>query len=99
MRTARPTHGEGSKVAILGRLLAGREDQLTPDLATYFLRLDFDDRDKARMADLARRNQMGQLTQADREELDSFANAGCLLGILQSRARRYLKKAERTKVS
>jgi len=99
MRTARQTQDEASEVAILGRLLAGKEDQLTPELATYFLRLDFDDRDKARMADLAGRNQMGQLTQAEREELESFANAGCLLGILQSRARKYLKKAERTKVS
>ena len=44
----------------------------------------------ARMHDLAVRNQEGALSPAEREELFAFVNAGDLLGILKSKARRTL---------
>jgi hypothetical protein len=42
------------------------------------------------MAELAETNQAGRLTDVERDELLGFAKAGCLLGILHSRARRVL---------
>jgi len=97
--TTSPSVDPTSEVAILGRLLAGSEKTLTRELATHFLRLEFSDPDKGRMHDLAVRNQADELTEAEREEMLSYAKAGCLLGILQSRARRFLKAPEQNKAS
>jgi hypothetical protein len=44
------------------------------------------------MDELAEKNQAGRMTNAERDELLGFAKAGCLLGILHSRARRALRK-------
>ena len=77
-----------SEVAILSRLLAPEPGRLTPELAEHLLRVGFDDADQARMHDLAVRNQNDELTDDEREEMLGYAKAGCLLGILHSRARR-----------
>jgi hypothetical protein len=79
-----------SEIAILARLLGNEEGQLPADMARYLLTLGFGERDKARMHDLAVRNQEGALTPAEKEEMFAYAKAGTLLGILQSRARRVL---------
>jgi hypothetical protein len=60
-------------------------------MARYVLNLGFSDRDKARMHDLAVRNQADALSPAEKEELFAYAKAGSLLSILKSRARRALK--------
>jgi len=89
-------HGAKSgtgEVAILGRLLSNGKEALTSDLARYFLGLGFTEQDKARMHELAVKNQAGALSAGEKEELVGYAKAGCLLGILQSRARKSLKKA------
>jgi len=41
---------------------------------------------------LAERNREGTLTDAEREELDDFVKVGDLLAILQSKARKLLKR-------
>lgn len=51
------------------------------------LELEFSDDDKARMNDLAVKNQNGLLSKSEGEELLAYAKAGCLLGMLHSRAR------------
>ncbi len=83
----------GAEVAILGRLFLDGKAALTPPRARYLLDLDFADADKERMRDLAARNGAGRLSAAERQELLGYAKAGCLLGILRSRARRALAKA------
>jgi hypothetical protein len=67
--------------------------ELTPARARYLLALGFSDEDQPRIQELASKNQEGLLTEAERDELLGFAKAGCLLGILQSRARRALRKS------
>ncbi len=59
-------------------------------MARHLLTLGFAERDKARMHDLAERNQAGELSPAAREELLAYAKAGTLLSILKSKARRAL---------
>ena len=59
-------------------------------MARHILELGFSDRDKARMHDLAVRNQGDALSAAEKEELFAFAKAGTLLSILKSKARRTL---------
>ena len=79
------------EVPILARVLSKDDGQLPPATARYFLTLEFTDADKARMHELAVRNQDGLLTDAEEQEMIAFAKAGSLLSILKSRARRSLK--------
>jgi hypothetical protein len=81
-----------SEIAILARVLGDERGVLPHDLARYILNLGFNDREKARMHDLALRNQDDALTPAEKEELFAFGNAGDLLSILKSKARRSLQE-------
>jgi hypothetical protein len=83
------THGE-TEVTILARVLGNDQGQLPRDLARYFLDVGFRDRDKARMHDLAVRNQDDALSAAEKDELFAFGKAGDVLAILKSKARRTL---------
>ncbi|MGZ3386368.1 MAG: hypothetical protein ACXVB5_15815, partial [Isosphaeraceae bacterium] len=56
----------------------------------YILDLTISERDKARMHDLAVRNQDDALTPAEKEEMHAFGKAATLLSILKSKARRTL---------
>jgi hypothetical protein len=84
------THARETEATILIRLLCDEVGQLPPELARHILDREFSDRDKARMHDLAVRNQQGTLSPTEKEELFAFANAGTILSILKSKARRTL---------
>jgi hypothetical protein len=88
------TQSETDEIAILGRILSNGQ-AFSPSLARQLLKLGFSDEDKARMHELAVRNQFGSLSAKEREELRSYAKAGCLLGILHSKARQALKQSAR----
>jgi hypothetical protein len=79
-----------SEVTILARILGNEEGELPADLARYILERHVSDRDKARMHSLAARNQEGDLTSREKEEMHAFAKATSLLSILKSKARRTL---------
>jgi hypothetical protein len=83
-------HAGESEVTILARILSNENGQLPDDLARYILDLGFSERDKARMHELAVRNQEDALSPAEKEELFAFGKAGDLLAILKSKARRTL---------
>src|SRR4051812_3283141 len=83
-------HTAENEVAILARVLGDDNGQLPGDLARYILDVTFSERDKARMHDLAVRNQKDELSPAEQEELSAFGKAGDLLAILKSKARRAL---------
>ena len=85
-----PTQDGESEVTILARVLSNESGQLPPNLARYILELGFSDRDKARMHELAVRNQEDALSPKEKEELFAYGKAGDLLAILKSRARRVL---------
>src|SRR5437764_7050574 len=80
-----------SDVAILGRVLAGGDRPLAPELARHILGLGFTDDDKARMHELAVKNREGAISPAELEELDGFIRAGGVLAILQSKARQAIQ--------
>jgi hypothetical protein len=88
--TIATTHASESEVTILARFLGSESDQLPSDFARYVLNLHISERDKARMHDLAVRNQDDALTPAEREEMFAFGKATTLLSILKSKARRTL---------
>lgn len=77
-----------AEIAILARVLGNDDGSFPRDMARYILDLGFSDKDKARMHDLAVRNQEDNLTPTEREELHAYGKAGDLLAILKSKARR-----------
>ncbi len=85
------THAGETEVSILVRVLNNEGGQIPREVAAYLLDLGFSDRDKARMHDLAVRNQDDALSDAEKEELMAFGKAGCLISTLKSRARRALR--------
>lgn len=91
MLTTSHNHAAQTEVTILARLLGNGDERLPPGMARYVLTLGFGDLDKARMHDLAVRNQADGLTLIEKDELLAYAKAGTLLSILKSQARRGLK--------
>ena len=77
-------------MTILARILGNERGQLSPEMARHILTLGFTDLEKARMHDLAVRNQEDSLSPAEKELLLAFGKAGDLLAILKSKARRTL---------
>jgi hypothetical protein len=80
-----------TEVSILARILGNYDGKLPLTISRYILNLGFTDQDKARMHDLAARNQDDALDPAEEEELFAYAKAGTLLSILKSKVRRALK--------
>lgn len=87
--SAATRHGE-SEATVLARFLGNEQGELPRDLARYILGCPFNDRGRARMHDLAVRNQDDALTLAEKEERFGFGKATTLLSILKSKARRAL---------
>ena len=79
-----------NEVTILARFLGNENGQLPDNFARYIVTQEISERDKARMHDLALRNQDDALSPAEKEELIGFAKAASLLSILKARARRTL---------
>ena len=92
------SHATENEVTILARILGNEHGQLSPEMARHILDLGFTDREKARMHDLAVRNQEDSLSPAEKELLLAFGKAGDMLAILKSKARRTLgiKSKKRT---
>jgi|SRR5713101_7266600 hypothetical protein len=90
-------HANGtSQAAIFVRLWETKDGKLPRTLARHILRLGFSIPDKARIQELASKNQQGLISSSELEELDNYIKAGDLLALLQSKARRALKKRKGT---
>jgi hypothetical protein len=90
------TANGASVAAIFARLWDTERGKLSPELARHVLRLVFSAEDRARMHELAVKNQEGQITPAEAEEFDNYVKVGDLLAILQSKSRKLLKVRYRT---
>jgi hypothetical protein len=78
--------------AILGRLVGPNKPGLSPAAAEGILALQFDQADQDRMHELAAKARAGTLTPKEQGEVEAYSRIGSLLGILQSKARRVLKR-------
>lgn len=79
-----------NEVAILARVFVGGNGQVPGDLARAILEVKISARDRARMHDLATRNEADALTADEKAEMRAFGKAATLLSILKSKARRTL---------
>ena len=85
-----------TEAAILGRFVRPEENNLSPTAARAILKLEFDALDRVRMHELAVKNQDGSISPPELEELDNYIEAGDLMALLQSKARRALKHGKET---
>ena len=72
---------------ILSRIIAPERHDLPEEAARAILALAFPQRDVDRMNELASKAREGTLTPCESDELAGYERVGCLLGILQSKAR------------
>lgn len=84
---------QNTEAAILARVIEADESEVTPEGARYLLSMQFPGADGERVDDLSAKARAGSFTDAERAELDSYLHIGSLLGLMQSRARRFLKKS------
>jgi hypothetical protein len=84
------SHFTTADVTILARFLSNGDDPLPKNVARYILHLSISEQDRARMHDLAVRNQDDDLTPEEKEQMYAFGRAATLLSILKSKARRAL---------
>jgi hypothetical protein len=81
----------GDEAAILKRLIRPGK-KLAPAAARALLRLDFDKADRARMHELAQKNQADDLTPKEEIELQSYLKVGLFLDLIHAKASLSLKK-------
>ena len=67
-------------------------DDMSRDLAMGFLSLSFSEADKERYLSLAERHNNGELSAEELKELEGFVDLGTFLTLVQSKARRALRK-------
>lgn len=86
---------QNTGAAILNRLIDPETDDLSSEAARFLLGLDFPEADHARMAELSTKAQTSALTGDDREELLEYLRVADLVAVLQSKARRSLRRLGR----
>lgn len=84
-----------TEAAILARALESDAVALTPEAARYLLSVRLPLSDRERVDQLSAKARTGTLTERESQELDSYLHVGCLLAVMQSKARRVLKDADR----
>lgn len=88
MTVATPSNSEA---AILSRVFIPERGDLSAEAARSILNLEFDEADRIRMHELAKKGQGGELSPAEETELERYRHVGHLLDLMKSKARRSLK--------
>jgi len=78
---------------ILAAVIAPERPDFDPAVARSILTLKFSDEQTRRMRELVDRNNKGTISEAEREEMESYRRVGNLLALLQSKARISLRHA------
>lgn len=81
---------------ILAELIAADSKNFDEPVARAILRLRFSDAQNERMRQLADKYNRGELTEEERQEMESFRRVGNFLAMIQSKARRSLQSADGT---
>ena len=81
-----------TEAAIPARVIESDPNPITPDVARYLLSMQLPPADEERVNELSAKARDGALSESEAQELDSYLHIGRLLAVMQSRARRLLKK-------
>jgi hypothetical protein len=79
-----------ARTDVLDRLLDPVGSFLTPEVATRLVRFRADARTQAKLDRLARKCERGRLTDAERQEYDTYLSAIDFITVLQAKARTVL---------
>jgi hypothetical protein len=77
----------GSESAIWARVIHPERGDLPPEVARFFLDLAFEQNDIDRIHELLVKNQAGELSAAESEELRDYLQVGLEIDLLRSKAR------------
>jgi hypothetical protein len=80
-----------AEAAIWSRIMEPENNGLSREAARSILKLTFNEPDKARMNELARKNREGALTAVERAELENYVKVGDILSLMHLKARKSLK--------
>jgi hypothetical protein len=89
------THTPNTPAAIWTRLLRPEENDMEPEAARFFLKLAFDQQDLDRMHELTVKNQAGDLSVSEVEELKNYRQIGLELDLLRAKALGTIKQSNR----
>ena len=78
--------------SIWNGILQPESGDLPQGAAKAFLRLEFSSTDRERMDQLAEKARTGTLTKQERQDAETYNRVAHLLALMQSKARRSLKK-------
>lgn len=81
------------ETAILARAVDPANWKLAPDAAQALVELKLAGDDQQRMSELAEKARAGELTADDEIEIDNYRQVGCLIELLKSKARLFLRNA------
>ena len=87
-----PSPSRTTAMALLEQLAALDSRTMSPETADTILHLHFDPADQERVRVLSAKAREGALTPSEQADLDESIRVADLLAILQSRARRALKR-------
>lgn len=77
---------------LLARVIVPDEPSLSEHAARSLLALHFPPEDVERMNELAEKNRLGSLTQAEQVEMDTYTRVGSLVNLLKAKARKSLRE-------
>jgi hypothetical protein len=86
-------NGVVTEVDIWTEIVAPEGETMRPEHARAILQWRFTERAERRMRQLAERNNEGELSDVEREELEDYVHVGQVLAVLQARARLSLGQA------
>jgi hypothetical protein len=88
---------EGNTGGVLDRLLDPVSRCFTPETAKALVQVQADPTAQARIQELAEKCNEGELSADERSEYQTYVHTGNIIGILQAKARLYLKQRAATR--
>ena len=80
---------------VWSEVIASDNGDMPPDHARAVLSWQFNDAARRHMTKLADRNNNGELSASERDELEAYVHVGQVIAILQAKARLSLKRRQR----
>lgn len=89
------THAKTTEAEILARFVKPNRANFTPEVAQAILAIGLDKKDHDRMHELTFKNQEGNPTPAELEELNAYRRVAYFIDLMRSKARISLKNQGR----